>query len=204
MYGQRRPLEECQPRGRSFVWFGKAKAVFFGQFINEASVNTSQGTHELLATAQTAQVFMSTHPQYPFSGLPAWEFQNILRSEQQRTRKRWLPHVGKTIADPLADLQSGLEALDAILPDVPAPLYHMLGVWWIRRRQFRRFQTGIQNGSFPGPPEGWSMPIEFLETTKGENHSRTASILIVATTRRDCGNRSFGSARGRDRNLGLH
>lgn len=108
-----------------------------------------------------------THPEYPLSGLPSWEFQEILREQRQLRRKSFNSFLAFAIAACSIHFilctwvwARWIPAAYWWLLVICSPVYHTLTVIWLRRRQFHRFKDNFLSGTFAGPPESWSLYVE--------------------------------------------
>ncbi|KAI2509829.1 hypothetical protein MHU86_4540 [Fragilaria crotonensis] len=127
-----------------------------------------------------------THPEYPLSGLPAWEFQEILREQKQLRSKAFKPFIAfAMVASIIHYLLCTLLWARWIpakywwcLPLVASsPVYHTLTVLWLRQRQFRRFRDSFLSGTFAGPPESWSLYVEVQRVYGDSDLLRKKSLL---------------------------
>jgi hypothetical protein len=116
---------------------------------------------------QNGSTVVRTHPRYPLSGLPSWEFQEIRREQRSLQRRAWKSFLVVTLCACLVHYvictmvwAKWVSTTYVWLQFVLSPIYHMLTIIWLRQRQFRRFQHAFLSGTFAGPPESWSLYVE--------------------------------------------
>jgi hypothetical protein len=109
-----------------------------------------------------------THPRNPLSGLPSWEFQQILQEQQSLQKQAWKPFL---LAVALTAFLLHYVICTFIWPRcvstthvwlqfVLSPVYHVLTIIWLRQRQFQRFRHAFLSGTLAGPPESWLLYVE--------------------------------------------
>ena len=128
-------------------------------FVNNASLYALVHQH--------GSTVVMTHPRYPLSGLPSWEFQQILREQRNLQRRAWMPFLAVTLTVFLLHYfvctlvwARWISTTHVWLQFVLSPFYHMLTTIWLRQRQLRRFQRTFLSGTMAGPPESWSVYVE--------------------------------------------
>jgi hypothetical protein len=129
-----------------------------------------------------------THPEYPLSGLPAWEFQEILREQSQLRRKAFTPFLAFAMVASTIHYLLCTWLWAKWIPTkywwslvVCSPAYHTLTVLWVRQRQFHRFQDNFLSGTFAGPPESWSLYVEVQRVYGDSDRPWKTTSLQVAT-----------------------
>jgi hypothetical protein len=120
-----------------------------------------------------------THPEYPLSGLPSWEFQEILREQRQLRRKSFKSFLAFFIVASIVHYITCTWVWARWMPAaywwllvVCSPVYHALTVICLRRRQFLRFKDNFLSGTFAGPPENWSLYVEVQQVYGDSAFSR--------------------------------
>lgn len=128
-------------------------------FVNHRSLYNKVRQHGLAV--------VMIHPHHPLSGLPSWEFQEILREQRLKQEQAWKPFVGFCLIAMILHYVICTWVWAQWIPVrywwplvVLSPLYHILVVVWLRQRQFHRFRNAFLSGTFAGPPDSWSLYVE--------------------------------------------